>query len=236
MKRLLFIIVLSSFCTGCLHTVKYSLTEKDRWTGAKISGTVYVQPFTDKTQVETTDWRKWQPVHISNQVWRVNYRGGYKETNLTGQVTAMITKHLSYSGLFTKGISGSETNADFVLSGTLVDFQARGRVNKTAENVQAVSAGFGLLGALVGSAATEDMKSEIKTAVKLDGLNLNDRMGQTLWRDSISISNDVAADFEEAGQDAIFNYPDQALKEAVTEMIHRLGNSSLTNRTAGETH
>jgi hypothetical protein len=226
MKNNLFILILPFFLSGCLHTVGYKLTDSDRWTGPKIDGVVCVKPIADQTVFDISDWR---PEHSNQKIWRTNYRGGYSDTNLTSEVTAMIIKQLAYSGLFTKVVSGSETNVDYVLSGTLVDFKVRGQVNTKAENIQAVSAGFGLIGALVGSAATAKMTSEIQTSVKLDNLKLTDKASQTLWYDTIGINTNMTVDFEEADPNLIFNFPDLILKDTVNEMIHRLGNSSLTN-------
>ena len=231
MKRNLFVLILPLLLAGCAHTVGYSLNENDRWTGPKINGVVCVQPVVDHTLVTNLAWAP-QEEHISNEVWRINSRGRYEQTNLTANVTAIIAKHLAYSGLFTKVVSGPDTNADYFLTGTLVDFQTRARANTKAEGIEVASgAAFGLVGALIGSASTSGMKSEIKTLVKLDDLKLTDRPGQIVWHDSICISNDVLVSYEEADPYVIYNRPDEALKEAVNEMIRRLGNSSLTNRT-----
>ena len=224
MKRIVFFLVLP-FLVGCSHTVNYKLNESDRWTGPKISAAVYVKPFVDATTPITNKVEK-----VGKQVWRTNYRKGYASTNLSSQVTAMIAKHLAYSGLFTS-VSSNEVNSKYVLSGTLSDFQAHGLANETAENIQAVSAGFGALGALFGAASTSGMKSEIKTSVALSDVQLADKSGEALWRDSISVTNDVHISFEEATQYAIFNHPDKGLRDAVNEMIRRMGNSALTNRT-----
>jgi hypothetical protein len=235
MERSLFILILPLLLSGCAHTVGYKLTDSDRWTGTKINGVVCVQPIVDDTLVTNMDWRPHEE-HIGKEVWRTNYRGGYSHTNLTAEVTAMIIKHLSYSGLFTKVVPETDTNADYFFSGALVDFQTRDRVNTEAENIQAVSDGFGLIGAIVGSASTSGMKSEIKTSVKLDDLKLADKSGQIVWQDSITISNDTNADFEEASEVIVFSHPDQALKDAVNKMIWRMGNSSLTNQLSPPSH
>jgi hypothetical protein len=224
MKRILFWLALP-LLVGCSHTIKYGLNESDKWTGPKISGVVYVKGFVDAAAPITN-----KVEHVGKQVWRTNYRKGYASTNLSSQVTAMIAKHLAYSGLFT-GVSSNEVNAKFVLSGTLTDFQTHGSANETAEGIQAVSAGFGALGAILGAASTSGMKSEIKTAVALSDVQLADKSGQAIWHDSISVTNDVRISFEEATQNAIFNQPDKGLHEAVNEMIRRMGNSALTNRT-----
>lgn len=226
MTRLFYLLAIP-FLVGCTHTINYKLGEKDRWTGAKINGVLYVQTFPDKTSPIVS-----KEEHIGKATWRTNYRKGYANTNISSSVTAMIAKHLAYSGLFSKVVSGTETNADYFLSGTLSDFQTRGKVNSTAENIQAASAGFGVLGAIVGAASTAGMKSEIGNRVALDDLKLTDKPGQILWHDSITISNNLVENFEAANQAVLFNYTDQALKEAVNEMIQRLGKSSLTKSPA----
>jgi len=223
MKRILFWLALP-LLVGCSHTIKYGLNESDKWTGPKIEGVVYVKPFVDAAEPITN-----KVEHVGKEEWRTNYRKGYASTNLSSQVTAMVSKHLAYSGLFT-GVSSNEVNAKYVLSGTLSDFQTHGSANEAAEGIQAGSAGLGAIGAILGAAATSGMKSEIKTAVTLSDLQLADKSGQTLWHDSISVTNDVRVSFEEATKPAIFNQPDRALRKAVNEMIRRLGNSALTNR------
>jgi hypothetical protein len=224
MKRMLFLLLALPLLAGCVHTVQYKLTESDRWTGPKIHGTLYVQSFADKSTPLTN-----KVEHINKEEWRTNYRKGYDTTNLSAQVTAAIVKQLAFSGLFTRVTSGKETNADYRLSGTLADFQTRGRANGVAEGIQAGSAGFGLIGALVGTASTSGMKSEIQTSVILGDLQLAGKSDESLWHDSITVTNDVTLAFQEANEYAVFNHADQALKEAVSEMIRRLGNSSLTN-------
>jgi hypothetical protein len=231
MKWKLFILALPLLMSGCAHTVGYKLTKSDQWTGPKIEGVVCVQPFVDKSAAITN-----KEEHIGKETWRTNYRSGYDSTNLSTEVTAMIAKHLAYSGLFTKVVSGTGTNADWFLSGTLADFQVHGRVNGKAEGIQAVSAGFGLLGALVGDAATAKMTSEIKTGVKLDDLNLVNQAGRPVWHDTITINTDTNLDFEDANEMIIFVLPDQSLHDAVNELIHHLGNSSLTNHVSEVSH
>jgi hypothetical protein len=228
MKRIFQLALLLPLLAGCAHTVKYKLDESDRWTGPKIDGMVYLKPFVDKAPRTTNKVER-----VNKEVWRTNYRGGYDNTNLTDEVTAMIEKHLAYSGLFSS-VTNKEANAKYILSGTLTDFQTHGLANEKAEDIQAASAGFGLLGAIVGSASTAKMKSEIKTSVVLSDVQLADQTGTPLWHDSISVSNDVKVAFQEADRMLIFNHPDQGLRQAVNEMIHRLGNSSLTNQTAAK--
>jgi hypothetical protein len=228
MPRKLLIFLLPIILTGCMHTVGYKLTSNDRWTGPKIQGVLCVRPITDSTVYGISDWK---PQHTTNGVWTVNSRGGYNHTNLTGEVTAMVSKHLAYSGLFTK-VQYSDTNADYILSGTLAEFRVQGRENAKAEAITGASAGFGAIGAIIGVGATSDMKSEVKTSVKLDNLQVAGSAGQVLWQDSISVDHDDNVYFAEAQKPAIYEFSDKALKEAVGLLIQRLGNSSLTNHAA----
>jgi len=223
MKRILFWLALP-LLVGCSHTIKYKLDESDRWTGPKIDAVVYVKPFIDKAPLTTNKVDR-----VNKEVWRNNYRQGYEKTNLSAQVTAMISQHLAYSGLF-KGVSSNEVNANYVLSGTLCDFRTQALANNKAEDIAAVSAGFGLLGALVGAASTSEMKSEIKTTVALNDLQLADKSGVSLWHDSVGYTNDVHVAFQEADANILFIHPDQGLRQAVKEMIRRMGNSALTNQ------
>lgn len=217
--------------SGCAHNVSYELTEKDRWQGPKIQGTVYVESFIDRSPAITN-----REITIGDDTWRANYRNGYANTNLTDGVTAMLVKHLQHSGLFKKVASGADTNADFILKGTLTKFETYAQVNQKAETIQAVSAGFGLIGALVNSASTAKMTSEIKTGVQFDNVKLSDKTGQIFWTDSLIITNKQDADFMSANETVVFFHCDEALKQAVTEMIKRIGNSAATNWPNTSTH
>jgi len=232
MKRILCFLIFP-LLVGCQHTVSYKLRESDKWTGPKISGVLCVQSISDHTVYSITNWHY---EHFENKVWRTNFRGGYSHTNLTDDVTAMVAKHLTYSGLFSKVVSGNSKDADYFLSGALTDFQTHGQINSQAEDTQAVFAAFGLAGAIVGSAATSDMKSEIRASVKLAELKLTDKSGQPLWQNSISFNTNFMDYFEEADQMVVFHHTDDALKNAVKEMINELGNSSLTNQSVATVH
>ncbi|MEY2466917.1 MAG: hypothetical protein QOD03_1438 [Verrucomicrobiota bacterium] len=224
-----FILLLPLLVTGCLHTVKYKLTEADRWNGPKIDAVLLVQPITDKTTYTTNDWK---PKTVEGETWRTNPRGGYSHTNLTKDVTAMVAKHLAYSGLFSKVVTDKTAVGDYVLSGKLTAFKTSAQVNSKAETIAGVSSAFGLIGAVVGSTATAQMKAEVKTWVTLDELRVNDKSGQIRWQESIHIAKDETMNFREADSFVLYKHPDAALKEAVTDLIRRLGTSSLTNRVA----
>ena len=225
MKRNLALLVLSALVlVGCKHRIGYKLTEADRWNGPKLNGVLCVQPVVDASVAITNKQER-----INKETWRLNYRSGYANTNISEAVTATIVKHLAHSGLFKKVTTGSEANADWVLSGRLTDFATRAHANDKAEIIQSVSAGFGLLGAIVGSASTSKMTSDIQTTVKIDPVSLSDRAGQIVWQDSISVTNSKTVDFGQANEYAVFYHPDAALKQAVSEMIQRIASSVTTN-------
>lgn len=204
--------------------MEYTLTKSERWLGQKVPTTVYVKSFVDNSPYLTTPEEE-----ICEEVWRTNYRKGYAQSNLTTEVSAALVKHLNYSGLFTHAVETCETNADLVLSGTLTKFETRARANKKTETIQAVSGGFGLIGALAGSAATSSMKSLIKTEVQIDNATLSDRAGKILWKNSIVVSNQWEAGFLAANETVVFFHCNDALKQAFSQMINQIGSSITTN-------
>jgi hypothetical protein len=232
-KIALFFGLLSLLGCGCKHHIGYSLEKSDRWKGPAITGVVCVQPITDHANLSTTNCQ----VQIDKKTWMTNFRKGYNNTNLTAAVTAMMVKHLAYSGLFTKVVSGTNVNADYYLSGTLTDYEARGLPNKAGEGILLGTAFLGGLGgAVIGSISTSGMKSDYESTVKLTDLNLADKNGQSLWHDSICISTNFSAYFGNADPIDLCSTPDGFLKNAVSEMIYRLGNSPLTNRASAVSH
>jgi len=117
----------------------------------------------------------------------------------------MIAKHLAYSGLFKQVVYGAGQRCDWELSGTLKDYTAMGRIHSTAEGIQAGTAGFGLIGALIGAAATAKMETEIRASVKLEDLKLVDAATQSpIWTGSICVSTNFPANFQAAGERAVF--------------------------------
>jgi hypothetical protein len=215
----LFLFALLAFASGCSHTVSYKLNEKDRWTGPKIDKVVRVATLSDQTTPQTD-----KVIKTEGDSWRTNYRKRYKDQNLASNVSAMIAKHLAYSGLFKKVVYGDDKECDLELSGTLKDYMAMGRIHSTAEGIQAGTAGFGLIGAIVGLAATSGMKTEIRTSVELQDLKLVDTSSHSpVWTGSIDMNNNFPANFEAANATAVFYHADQLLKSAVSEMIQKIG-------------
>jgi uncharacterized membrane protein len=212
--------------SGCSHTINYKLTEEDRWTGPKINHVLYVQPFLDRSIPRTNEWEI-----IGHEHWRSNLRSRYKNKNLGEGVSAMIAKHLAYSGLFASVVYRTPTNGDWALSGTLSDYSTLGRINGTAEGIEGGTLGFGLIGAIIGTTATAGMKTEIRVSIKVDDMALVNQAGETLWRNSINTEKNFAAHFSESEQAVIYHHPDDSLKQVVAGLIRTWGNSSLTNRT-----
>ncbi len=218
---------------GCEHHIDYNLAASDRWNGPAIAGVVCVQPITDHANVTMSN----NEVQIDKKNWVQNYRRGYDNTNFSAAVTTVIVKHLAYSGLFAKVVSGTNANADYYLSGTLTDFEARGLPNHTGEGILFTASILGsFAGAGIGAIATAGMKSDIESTVKLTDLNLADKNGQSLWHDSICISTNFSAYFGEADPNSLCALPETLLKKSINEMVWRLGNSSLTNQASTKPH
>lgn len=210
--------------SGCSHTINYKLTENDRWTGPKIDKIVWVAPLADHTIPPTN-----KVLRIDDAKWRTNFRKGYKNGELSSGFNAMFVKHLAHSGLFKKVVAGSKQPCDLELTGSLNDYSAMGRIHSTAEGIQAGSAGFGLIGALIGSATTSGMDTEIRTSVKLEKLRLVDTATQSpVWTGSVCASTNFPAPFQAAGEVVVFRHADALLKQAVSELIQQIGNSSST--------
>jgi len=221
----LFVLIGLLALTGCTHSVKYKLTAEDQWKGAKISKTIAVATFVDQTTPETN-----KVTRIEDSTWRTNYRSRYANTNLGAEVSAMIARHLAHSGLFANVVTNVNSGADLVLSGTLSEYSSKARVNTGAETGRAVAGGFGLFGALLGAAATSGSKTEIRVSVKMDDLKLAGKDGGICWKDSILIRKDFPAHFDNAAPSVVFVHPDNALKEAVADMIQRLASALTTNQ------
>ena len=211
--------------TGCSHSLKYKLTEQDRWKGPTINQSVAVGAFVDNSVPETR-----KKIEDSNDTWRTNYRTRYANTNLGPDVSRMIAAHLAHSGLFKTVTADTNSNADFILSGRISEYSSIGRINSAAETGQAVAAGFGLIGALVGAASTAGSETEIRVSVKLDDVKLTGKSGDTYWKDSIGSTTNFTAHFNNAAEAVVFTHADEALKAVVTEMIQRIGASLSTNQ------
>lgn len=213
------IILLALVSAGCAHTVNYKLTQSERWPEAKLDKTLAVTTFADDTVPQEA-----KTIQVDVYTWRTNYRSRYKNKEIADAVSAMIAKHLKHSGLF-KDVSYGQGggSADLELSGTISEYVAKGRVNKGAEDTVVAAAGFGLVGALLGFAATSGQKTEIHAAVALEDVTLKDlSTGQILFRDSIRSETNFVARFTAADEPAVFRHADECLKQAVGQLITKL--------------
>jgi hypothetical protein len=225
MMKCLFLFASILVLSGCSHTISYKLTEQDRWTGPKLNQTISVGPFIDQSTAETQ-----KEVILGNDTWRTNYRSHYAKPNLASDLSAIIAKHLAYSGLFAKVVNGAPSAADVSLSGDLSEFWSIAKVHSDAEATASTMAGFGLAGAIITSVSTASAKTEIRVSVKLKDLKLTAKSGDLLWQDSISVQTNFPAHFREAAPALVFNHADNGLKQAVSEMIRRIGTTLATNQ------
>ncbi|MFO1477238.1 MAG: hypothetical protein U1F98_11365 [Verrucomicrobiota bacterium] len=257
MNRSLTVFLLPILLAGCAHKINYPLTEQDRWTGPTIQKVLVVRPFKDETvaitnSVEYTVRSEWHTNHNSGMTpktkpdwnvpstnvvhreisdeWRTNYRGGYDNKDLGLAVGAMVAKHLAHSGLFNRVEFGTNATGDYTLTGTLTEYSVRALANETAEGIKAGTAGFGLLGAVVGSVSTSGMTSQVRVMVKIDNLTLATREGEAVWQNNLVLTNNFTAHYTAADPIMVFQHPDDGLKTLVTGLIRELGASTLTNR------
>lgn len=222
----------AAFLCGC-HTpaAQYKLIETDRWTGPKIDKVLLVR----KIEEPPSD-RVLSPGLQGGAEWRTNYRGRYKDADVANDVSAMIAKHLAFSGLFKEVRYEPEgSTGDWELVGLLGAYRAYAKVNTTAERVEEASstAGvmFGAIGAatfaLTGELLNSKQKTEIASQVSLENLRLRDLVvNRVIWNGSVTVSTNFTAHWRAAKEEKVFRHADQSLKAAVNELIRQLGSSN----------
>jgi hypothetical protein len=220
------LVIVIALSVGCAHTVQYELTGQDRWQGPKVDKVLRIQTFADATTPQTD-----AELRIDGKLWRTNVRSGYAGKEIATNVTAMITKHIEYSGLFRKVIYGSGSEpTDLELSGTITEYLCMACPNTEAEDTMMVACQFGGLGGLLGLAITAGMKSEIRAEAQLRDVALKDSAsGRTLGADSINVNTNFIAHFGQAKGAAVYRHADGCLKQAVAELIRRLGTQLTSN-------
>ena len=225
-KTLAGILAVAILASGCAHTVEYDLSQQDKVSGKKISQVVEVKKFMDSIPKRTEG-----VVVIDGEDWRTNPQRGYKNEDVAGSVTTMVARHLGHSDLFT-GVVCKEAKEkpkkdpgepSLILTGTITEYSVFGKVNELGETTSGVASMFGLAGALAGLAANSDENTELRVKVELKNLELKDvKTGKVLWRDYIAVNKHITEDFEAAHPQAVYNYADEGLKEAVDQMIKRM--------------
>ena len=212
--------------TGCSHTVKYKLDAKDRWQGAKLDKVVRVDTFAEENAVYASNHTT-----LKGKESRTNARKGYKDKDVAKSVSDMVARHLAHSGLFKEVVRNNSKPADVVLSGTIKEYKSAATVNSAAEGVQAGTAGFGLVGALIGAASTSGMKSDVETKIEIAPVTLADSSGKVIWKDSLKANKSFSAHFSASNRSAVYAHADELLKEAVNELIQKLGTAKLEPKT-----
>ena len=215
---------------GCTHTVKYKLTEEDRWIGPKTDQVLCLVPLIDKTSTNTE-----RRLSVGSDVWRTNHRGRYENKEIAKGVTAMVAKHLDHSRLFKKVVVGTNVQeSDLLLRGDISDYSSMAKINSTAEGITAGTAGFGLIGAIVGSATTSGSKTEVKSRVELGNVELRRSNPSTLiWSGTVVSSTNFAAHWRNAEEPVVFAHADDSLKRAVSELVRKLGKSLTSTNSQG---
>lgn len=211
--------------TGCSHTINYKLGSGDRWQGARLDKVVRVETLAEENAVYME-----AKGTLNDKETRTNARKGYKNKEIAKAASGMIAKHLAHSGLFKEVIQDDSKPADLVLRGTIKEYKSEATVNSTAEGVQAGTAGFGLLGALVGAASTSGMKSDVKVDLEIAPLTLTDAGGKVVWEGSIKTNKAFSAHFSASNASAVYAHVDELLKESVNELIKNIGTAKLESK------
>jgi hypothetical protein len=211
--------------TGCSHTVKYKLGASDRWQGARLDKVVRVETFAEENAVYVEP-----KVTLNGKDTRTNARKGYKNKEIAKATSDMIAKHLTHSGLFKEVLQDDSKPANLVLRGTIKEYKSAATVNSTAEGVQAGTAGFGLVGALVGAASTSGMKSDVKIDLEIAPLTLTDAGGKVVWEGSIKTNKTFSAHFSASNTSAVYAHVDELLKESMNDLIKKIGTANLESK------
>lgn len=212
--------------TGCSHMVTYSLGRGEIYKGPVIAKSVQVKLLRDDApQDEKIN------ITVGETSWRINGREGYaKEESMAQGVSRQIATHLDHSGLFREVYSYWErpVYTDLILTGSIYDYAAMGRVRRKAETgIIIASSLLSLPGALVSTGATARIKTDLQTSVQLRDLKLIDPYTKTVvWsKDKIGRQRDFTGHFMKADAPKLYKLADKELKEVINEVIAEIANS-----------
>ncbi|MFT5465600.1 MAG: hypothetical protein ACI8UO_000695 [Verrucomicrobiales bacterium] len=215
--------------SSCSHQISYSLTEEDKWGRSHIPGSLRVETFKDRSPRDEKI-----NVRIGDDVWRVNGREGYPGGQIAPGVSKQVARHIDHSGLFEKVYyPGQGGDADYVLTGTIQDYNATGRVNRKAENTVIIgAAAASLAGAAVGAAATSGATTEVSHSVELRDVRLKRSNGGTVWSRGRLTRKDEekGVHFLKADPPALYNRADDQLKDITEDVIEGMGRSGVSRR------
>lgn len=225
----LFAIVAAAGFSSCAHQVSYPLTNSDKWTQSHVPGSVRVDTFQDKAPRDEKIL-----VTVGDELWRVNGREGYPGGQIAPGVSKQVAAHIDHSGLFQKVYyPGQSGKADYVLSGTISDYNATGRVDQKAESTIIIGAAAGsLAGAAIGAAATKDKTTEVSSTVQLSNVQLKSSRGGTVWSRGGFREHSEASGvhFLQSDAPALYNRADAHLKEITTDIVQGIGRSGVAKR------
>lgn len=225
--RLFFALFASAAAAGlsaCGHQISYPIQKSDGWYGAPVGGTLRVEMFEDATPRDQQI-----DVLVGDEYWRVNGREGYPAGEIASGLTKMLARHLAQSGLFQKVIGpGQGGAADFVLSGTISDFNASGQVREDSERKIALGTAAGVPGSALAGIATQNDRTQASSVVHFSNLRITESSsGRRVWSRAnlVSRSYEGNAHFLKSDTGAIYRRADWELRRAVNEMIQDIGTS-----------
>jgi len=227
-RKVLQLLAAAAACVlvSCSHTVGYDLGAAEVYNGTPVAKSIHVKLFEDASPRDEKI-----NIKIGTQSWRINAREGYnEEETLTQGVSRQIASHIEHSKTFNKVFYPNENPVytDLVLTGTIYDYAAMGKVRKGAETgVIVASTLLSIPGALISSGITAPMKTTLKTSVELRDLKLVDPYtGRVVWsKDKITRQEDYTRHFMKADAAKLYKLADSELKLIVNEMITGIVNA-----------
>tara|TARA_R110002096_G_scaffold173997_17_gene349673 strand:- start:2671 stop:3363 length:693 start_codon:yes stop_codon:yes gene_type:complete len=203
--------------SSCVHQVGYPLMQSDKVSGTKRGTTLRVELLRD---LAPRDQRI--NVRVGSQHWRVTGREGYREGEIAGEVTRAVTKHLRHSGVFAQVLGPNQSgHADYVLSGSIADFNASGQVQPDAERALLIGSIASTPGAAAAGIATKNRRTQVSSVAHLKDLKIRDaRTGQVVWsrQEIVKRSVEQNAHFLQADAAVLYRRADWELRRAVNEM------------------
>ena len=212
--------------SSCAHQISYPLMQSEKWNRSHISGSLRVEPFRDASPKDQR-----VDVKIGNQYWRVNGRDGYPGGQISPGVTRMVAKHIRHSGLFDSVKQSGP--ADYVLRGTIADYNASGQVNLGAEKKLAFGNTASVPGSAIAGVATRNERTQVSSVVRLSNVRLTkEGNGRTVWsRGSVgSRSSQRSVHFLQSDPSVLYRRADWELKRTVSKMVEGMGRSSAATR------
>ena len=216
------LICLASGIASCRHTVSYKPKQDDRTITVRFPGNLRVMKFQDASPKS-----KSINLNVGKQKWKTNALEIYKNKEYAGAISRMIATDLAKAGLFDHVLTEDSRDhyTDYVLMGTIWDFSATGRWRAIPENAVIFGSMLGSLpGALISTAATSSIKTEVTTDVILTDVRIVElRTAKTVWTcPPLRSGGQETVRWSKADPQQLAKRLDERLRETVTQLIDHL--------------